>query len=83
MLIRSVGHTIKRCKQPIVADGGFGDSGGFDTATGADDWNKPATNAGDDWNTPAADGQDDWNTPAAASGNDWNASSAPADNSAW
>ena len=68
-----MGHTIKRCKQPIKEDenaGGadtgageaFGDAGagGFDAGTGGFD--AGAGTGGGDWNTPAASGSahNDW-----------------------
>ena len=81
-----MGHTVKRCKKPIAADGGFGDSGGFDTgpATKTSEWDSGAPAAGgDDWNTPAT-GTNDWDTPATG-GNDWNPSTATAgdDDGGW
>ena len=67
-----MGHTVKRCKEPIKEDenaGGppagepFGDAGGFDTGAGGFD---SGTGGGSgEWETPAATGgsaHNEWET---------------------
>lgn len=62
-MINTVGHTIKRCKEPLAADGGAGNGEfgkvGFDpileqVASGGD-WDTGATTGGD-WDVGATTG---------------------------
>ena len=69
-----MGHTIKRCKQPIKEDENapgaaetFGDAaaGAFDSGAGAGDFDAPAA-GGNEWDTSAAatggSAHNDWET---------------------
>ena len=62
-MVNTVGHTIKRCKQPVAAEGDTGnggvDNGGFDPITelvaSGGDWDTGAT-ASSNWDAGAATG---------------------------
>ena len=62
-MVNTVGHTIKRCKQPIAAEGDAGnggfDNGGFDPipepVASSGDWDTGATTSGN-WDTGTATG---------------------------
>ena len=66
-MANTVGHTIKRCKQPAAADGAAG-NGGFDNA-GFDPVPENVASGGE-WETGATGGGD-WDTGAAATGVAW------------
>lgn len=64
----TVGHTKVRCTEPVkeANDGGYGaggDTGGFETPVGREDFSAPAAGGGDAW---AAEPTDAWAVPAAA-----------------
>ena len=68
-----VGHTIKRCKQPIAADGDGGDGGFGGSGEGGETTMSGVTAPNGDWDTaPVATPTGNWDTaPAAASAGNW------------